>query len=128
MKKAKAVAAHVTMNGVTRSGAGFLKTTPKPFLWRAQSARRCRSEAASPREEKMPPLQCLYWWKQGDRPINEPPQTCKSLFKIKNKILHTPPPAPPLFFLLLLPPLPLFFVRPLPALHSHMCWEQTCEM
>lgn len=32
MKKAKAAAAHMTMNGVTRrSGARFLKTTPKPF-------------------------------------------------------------------------------------------------
>lgn len=31
MKKGKAAAAHMTMNGVTRSGARFLKTTPKPF-------------------------------------------------------------------------------------------------
>lgn len=47
----------------------------------------CRSEAASPREEKTPTLQCFYWWKQGNRPANEPPQTYKSLFKIKNEIL-----------------------------------------
>lgn len=79
MKEAKAAAAHMTMNGATRSGARFLKTTPKPLWWRAQSARCCRSEAASPQEEKMPTLQCFHWWKQGDRPINEPPQTYKTV-------------------------------------------------
>lgn len=31
MKKAKAAAANMTMNGEKRSGARFLKTTPRPF-------------------------------------------------------------------------------------------------